>query len=288
MLLLEDILSALNQSTIPAITKTNLTELATLYQKLSNLEKDKLELYLLAVERYYDENFISEEIKCFDDFFKIALILERDKNGINRFFDAALGIRTLGNLTKMEEILKEKTLGETKSQRVRGSFEYAHTQTHYSLLMDVFNYLLPKDGESIIDVGSGFGRVGLFIGLCFPKVQYLGLELVAERVECSNKAAVRNNFKNISFKEQDLLLPEYALPTADYYYFYDPLELEGLQKVSLDLKNQSVLNQRKLKIIALSGYDEGLITHFNNQDWLQGIRSLKDEYFKQTGQIYQS
>ena len=200
MVNLANIISLLDEGVIPSFKETTALNLASTYKEISTLSHKNSDLFLLGVEKFYEEKSLGEEIRSFDDFFELALIFDRDKNSINRFFDACLGLRTIGNLAKFDQIVQEKQSGIEKDQRVRGSFEYAHTQTHYSLLMDIFNYLRPASKSSIVDVGAGFGRVGFFLNLCFPELNYLGLEIVQERVECAEKISKKNNrLKSINF-----------------------------------------------------------------------------------------
>ncbi len=288
MVNLAKVIGLLDGGVIPEFQGTTLTELAIAYKEVCEVDSKNSDLFLLGLEQYYDKNKLTNEIKSFDEFFELSLIFDRDKNSINRFFDAALGLRTIGNLAKFDQIAHEKQTGIKEEQRVRGSFEYAHAQTHYSLLIDIFNYLRPPGKKSLVDIGSGFGRVGFFLNLCFPELKYLGLELVEERVDCANKIAEKNNFYNCKFMTQDLSDKEYVLPKADFYYFYDPLSEENLKKVILDLELQHKHNASHFMIIALSGYDDLLLEYLKSQPWLQVIRSIEDTYFKQAGLILQT
>jgi hypothetical protein len=236
-----------------------------------------------ALEEYFDTKLLSEEIGSFEDFFKLASLFDRDKNSVNRYFDSALGLYTPASETKLVQIAFEKKNKEQDlSMRVRGSFEYSHTQTHYTDLMDLFNYLDPAPGESFIDIGSGFGRVGFFIGLCFPKISYRGFELIKERVLCSNSIKERNHFDNIDFFEQNLLDPNFKLPVSDYYFLYDPLEKEDLE---LFFGSLTIVPGQK--IIAFEGYDDYILAFLNELSWLRLTKSFQDEYFSIKGAIFE-
>ena len=39
-----------------------------------------------------------------------------------------------------------------------------------------------KDGDTFVDIGSGYGRVGCVVGVNFPNSRFLGYEIVQERV----------------------------------------------------------------------------------------------------------
>ncbi|MFT6069038.1 MAG: precorrin-6B methylase 2 [Bacteriovoracaceae bacterium] len=280
-----DLLTKIEHGTNPlAELKPSLRELAFHFNEATRKDETLGWVILSEVEKYYQNTLLKDEIRSFNDFFKLAALFDRDQNSINRFFDSILGLYSPASETKLIQIAKEKKdLEEKQSMRVRGSFEYSHTQTHYSILMDLFNYLSPESGESFIDIGSGFGRVGLFIGLCFPDLKYQGYELVEERVNCADTVRLRNQFKNIDFKTQDLLDPSFEIPSADYYFLYDPLEKEDLKNFYLKLKSKP-----SHKIIAFEGYDDFILEHLNSCPWLREVKRFQSEYFKQTGAIYES
>lgn len=261
----------------------SLKEITIFYLNSIQLDIESGPYISKAVEEYFDKNLPSIEIKSFEDFFKLATLFDRDKNSLNRFFDSVIGLYTPASETKLVQIaLEKKSIEQESSMRVRGSFEYSHTQTHYSVLMDLFNYLAPAPGESFIDIGSGFGRVGFFIGLCFPEIKYKGYELVRERVDCSVQVGNRNQFKNIDFEAMDLLKPSFKLPVSDYYFFYDPLEKEDL-KVFFETQHFVTGN----KIIAFEGYDDYILAFLSGLPWLRTLKSFHDDYFSIKGAIYE-
>lgn len=283
----DEVLENLSKGIIPVLDKGSLSSFITLYRELTATNTEWSETFLLAVEQYFHTHDLSKDISKFEDFFKLALYFDRDKNSINRFFDAVLGLKSLGTMTKNDQIVEE-TIPESNGIRISGSFEYSHTQTHYSLLIDIFNYLMPEENIQIIDIGSGFGRTGAFVGLCFPTVKFLGFEIVESRVECSRQVANRNGFNNIRYETQNVLETEFRLPHGDIYYFYDPLDEEYLEEIIQQLKASRERGAPPFKIVALGGYDDKILEVFNSQEWLKPIRNLEDEYFKQKGYIYQS
>lgn len=281
MLNQDEVLKPLSAGIIPAFEKDSaLKDLIKLYRHVTGLSSEQNTLFLLGIEQLFNERPLSSEIKSFNDFFNYALLFDREKNGVNRFFDAALGLRSLGNMAKLDQINEDD--GE-ESMRVKGSYEYSHTQIHYSILLDLFNYLLPEENSTIVDIGSGFGRVGLFLGLCFPKVNYLGYEIVAQRVECALKVTKQNNLNNIKFETENILDSGFVIPGADIYYLYDPLD-----KAGLELFSEKIKDKKNFKLVAIGGYDDFLIEFFDGLPWLDKTKSLNDDYFKTKLQIFTS
>lgn len=286
----KDITDSLSKGLIPDIgNDLSIIDLAHLFLKVAKLSSEAENLLLLGIENHFIGKPIPKEVLGLNNFFRLASTFERDKNGVNRFFDALLGLRSLGNLAKFDQITEEKLSPDKSSpMRIRGSFEYSHTQSHYSILFDLFNYLNPSPGELVVDLGSGFGRLGSFISMCFPEVSYLGLELIEKRVECSKKIALKNNFENIKYQVQDILDQSFVMPNADCYFFYDPLEQEDLINFTKKMELAQKINARNFKILAVEGYDDFIIKHFSSLDWLRLEKSFADKQLKQSYCIFSS
>lgn len=288
MPLLSSVIEQLNNGIVPTIPE-NIDFISLIEFYKDQTDATTSDLFLLGIENYFKKHPLPSEVQGFDHFFSSCQLFDRNKNLINRFMDAVTGIRSMANNIKFNQVLEEKgNPGDLESMRVRGSFEYSHTQCHYSLLLDIFNYIRPSQNELLIDVGSGFGRVGHFLGLCFPDTKYIGYEIVDQRVQCANDIAAKNKLNHLEFHTQDILAPEFALPNGQYYFLYDPLDKEGLTKFTDRLYKQFQMNQKDFRIIALSGYDEYILEHFSNLDWLLAEKNLKDEYFKNSGVIYKT
>lgn len=99
----------------------------------------------------------------------------------------------------------------------------AGVQSGYSTILLALDHLEPKDGSKIIDLGSGYGRVGLVCALLWPKIKFTGFEFVPHRVELANSISKELNLSDqLEFKVQDLSLQSFKIPQADIYYLYDP------------------------------------------------------------------
>lgn len=118
-------------------------------------------------------------------------------------------------------------------------------QSGFSTILLAIDKLQMKPGCLVIDLGSGYGRVGLAIGLMRPDVKFSGFEYVSHRVDIANHAA--QNFAindQVNFYTQDLSLQSFKLPAADVYYLYDPFCEETychvLQQILTISRNQKV------------------------------------------------
>lgn len=105
-------------------------------------------------------------------------------------------------------------------------------QSGYSTILLALHHLDLKSGSRVIDLGSGYGRVGLVYSLLRPDIDFIGYEYVPHRVENSNQASQSLGLQgNLSFRVQDLSLPSFRIPDADVYYLFDPFTEETYRHV---------------------------------------------------------
>ncbi|MBX3042028.1 MAG: hypothetical protein KF789_15080 [Bdellovibrionaceae bacterium] len=96
-------------------------------------------------------------------------------------------------------------------------------QTSYETILTLLRQLrLPPDAH-LMDLGSGFGRVGLIAGLLRPDLSFSGYEYVSHRVLISETASRNCGVADrVRFYQQDLSQEDFQIPPADAYYMYDP------------------------------------------------------------------
>ncbi len=108
----------------------------------------------------------------------------------------------------------------------------AGVQTSYATAMTAFRNLGLRPGDLMIDLGSGFGRVGIVGGLLLPELRFIGYEFVRSRVEVSQASSERAGMADrIQYYCQDLADPHFEIPAASVYYLYDPFSEATYQKV---------------------------------------------------------
>lgn len=120
-------------------------------------------------------------------------------------------------------------------------------QSGYSTVLTALRYLAPAKGARIIDLGSGYGRVGLVVGLLRPDIDFIGYEYVPHRVDIACTST--ENFglqEHVHFYTQDLSLKAFQIPEADIYYMYDPFSEDTYGHVLAQLVELS--RHRKITI----------------------------------------
>lgn len=175
---------------------------------------------------------ILEEAKTFSDH---AL----EKRKFSSEFDLALGFK----IKKIEETLRAKALSIDPNSYFDkwGPLLHAGAQTWVGLdfqilqcsyhdLYQIFVALKMKPHQKIIDLGAGYGRIGIFLHHFLPEASFLGIELVSERVEEANRIYDQYGLVNKTMVAKDLSkLSE--LPEGDFYFIYDFGSEEHLLKI---------------------------------------------------------
>lgn len=116
-------------------------------------------------------------------------------------------------------------------------------QTPYTEIREIIERLAPKPGQTIVDLGSGYGRMGHVIGKHYPHVNFVGYEYVEERVQESQRCLGIHYYPNVSIKREDLSSAEFRPMVADYYFMYDFGSRPAIEKTLADLQNIAI-NQK--------------------------------------------
>lgn len=109
-------------------------------------------------------------------------------------------------------------------------------QTTYHDLKTLFDIIHPKDNEKIIDLGAGYGRLGIFLHYFYPRAEFLGLELVEERVKEGNRVLSELGSFGKMMEVCDLSKID-QLPEGDIYFIYDFGSVSHITKILQMLKD---------------------------------------------------
>lgn len=94
-------------------------------------------------------------------------------------------------------------------------------QTPYGELQQICEFLKIKDDSQVIDLGAGYGRLGIVLFQYNPTVQFIGYEYVKERVDEGNRLFQLGGNTKARLYQQDLLQDGFTIPTGQYYFIYD-------------------------------------------------------------------
>lgn len=173
---------------------------------------------------------------------------------------SARNLRPEGNLSNLSHVLHD-------GHQTWVGLEPQVILTPYDELVMICHHLLPKEGETMIDLGAGYGRLGLVLHHLCPAVKFIGYELVRERVEEGNRIFQKENCRNAELFTTDLTATDFTLPEADYYFIYDYGKTEHIRKT---LKQIEVMADRKnIKVIARGLGTRSIIEH--EHPWLSQV-----------------
>jgi hypothetical protein len=151
--------------------------------------------------------------------------------------------------------------------------------TPYTELRSMLARLAPLPGQTIVDLGAGYGRMGLVIARHHPGVRFVGYEYVAERVNAgglaiaeqlamsSSRAELRAEMY-IELTQSDLAAPGFAPIPADTYFIYDYGTRAAIEKTLQDLR--ALARTRALTVIGRGRASRDAIER--DHPWLSQVR----------------
>lgn len=180
---------------------------------------------------------------------------------VDQLIDGLLGVRTRELAAVTRSISRgfgaEKPLLDLPSFLLHTSYLDIHAAV---------DSVSAAPGTTFVDLGAGLGRVGFFIGLTRPDCQFIGHELVQERVTEAEMTRLRFGMENVSFRETDLGQPHALRDGGDVFFCYDSFSLGTRERVFSGLREQSV--SRPIMIMAIEGNGD-FIPWVAAQPWLR-------------------
>jgi precorrin-6B methylase 2 len=120
--------------------------------------------------------------------------------------------------------------------------------TPYVEIRRILGILNPQPGDTVVDLGAAYGRIGFVIGQHYPDVQFLGYEFVGERLRESQKCLQRLKFQNVKMEHADLSAPGFIPDEARFYFIYDYGKPRAIEKTLHDLRR--IAQRRRIEIVA--------------------------------------
>lgn len=139
--------------------------------------------------------------------------------------------------------------------------------TPYEELFRLCEVLNPRPGTHMVDLGAGYGRLGLVLHETHPGVKFTGFELVKERVDEGNRVFELRHLHDCKLFNQDLTAPGFVIPPADYYFIYDYGKVAHIRETMKQL--ESLADKIKFKVIARGQGSRSIIEH--EHPWLSQV-----------------
>jgi hypothetical protein len=187
----------------------------------------------------------------------------REAQAHSHTVDQWLGLR----ISETEKQIAENTLDANERKEKWVGLDPQALQTPYTEIRTILNALKFKAGETIIDLGAGYGRMGFVVGRHFAESNFIGYEISKERVQEGNRVLSAFDYSNISLREQDLAKADFELPRAEIYFVYDFGTPASIQKMLDRLKEYS-----KTQPVCVVGRGRGVRDQIERHEfWLSAV-----------------
>ena len=155
--------------------------------------------------------------------------------------DAWLGFKLAPIEKKLAEIgCRSRAPGASgERQELWFGLETQMLLTPYMEIRALLESLKPRPGQSFIDLGAGYGRMGFVLGRCFPGTKFVGYEYVGERVIEGRRVLSKFNYPGIRLEHADLAAESFEPDAADVYFIYDYGTPKAVEKTLYDLKRMA-------------------------------------------------
>jgi hypothetical protein len=135
--------------------------------------------------------------------------------------------------------------------------------TPYSEIKQMLEMLQLSAGQRLVDLGAGYGRMGMMLGFFYPEVEFIGYELVEERVKEGNRVLELLELPT-RLIQQDLTTNQFMLPAADVFFIYDYGEVSHIRHSLKQI--ESIAESKAIRVIARGKGSRSLIEH--EHPWL--------------------
>lgn len=127
----------------------------------------------------------------------------------------------------------------------------------------------------LVDLGAGYGRLGIVMQQKLPRAFYTGVEIVSQRVDEGNRVFEKLDCSRARLIAADLASSSYQLPLGDCYFIYDYGTLDHIRWTMGQLKNLSDIH--RFQIVARGAGIRSLIDMAH--PWLHKMENPHEEYF---------
>ncbi len=157
------------------------------------------------------------------------------------------------NFSQIEKnlILKKEKLEKENDHQSRQfwiGLDVQSLQTPYSEIVRMIQFIKPKPNDVWMDLGAGYGRLGLILGLICSDVNFYGYEYIQERVQEGNRIRQDWQIQNGALVQADLISDVIDFEKGDVFFLYDFGSREDVYLVLKKLKD--VACKKSIQVIA--------------------------------------
>ena len=111
-------------------------------------------------------------------------------------------------------------------------------QTPYCEIYSALSLLGHSDIRHVVDVGAGYGRVGIVLNVLYPHAKFTGYEIVEKRQLEGNRIYTKYGLDNCNIILKNVLDIEFDLPKADVYFIYDFSDKDDIRYILQSLSQR--------------------------------------------------
>lgn len=259
----------LSSETIPKRFQPSKRDLLERYPKLAGMSPDKTEVWERASRSLLKERLwkLSKNVA--------TLIGQRaSSNEQRQIFSSLLDHldhfdqswyhqAKIDSMIELAAGMQTQQISERIQQENRGAFNSVHQGeetysfagpelllTPYSEIFNLFRAVGLKPGDTVVDLGAGFGRVGLALATKYPDVTVTGYEIVKDRIAEGARIAKAWGLEHqVHLHEQNLADPKFKPQAADVYYAFNPVSGATFDKILEDLRQVGLKSGKRFKFI---------------------------------------
>jgi hypothetical protein len=169
---------------------------------------------------------------------------------------------------EIQEQLKNKEISEHETEQLWKNINSDALGTPLSYLHSLFENIKLKSDDKIVDIGSGFGNIGHYIGFQYPNCMFTGHEIVKERIDESIRVKNLFNCINCIYKQSNISDENVELEDSDVYFIYDSLT-QSTRNIILNKLGEKV-QRRPFKLIVIKGVTP-IFSELMNIPWLAPV-----------------
>jgi hypothetical protein len=249
------------KSRTEAASRSLAASLTLVIREIKSRSNKERRVFLEAALRRMSELFACEESE------RVLMINQGGSLGYNLYrafdrLDEVLGIDYFSEKRPMTQ-----SYGDERAYWGAG----VGVQSGYSNILESLDRLSLPTGGHVVDLGSGFGRVGFVFGLLRSDIQFTGYELVSGRVDVANRVCADFDLDTVRFFSQDLSDLSFRVPEADAYYLYDPFNAKTYERVVGQIEAWG--HERSVQVVTKGHARDRLVPLTKSAGW-----SLKAEF----------
>lgn len=144
---------------------------------------------------------------------------------------------------------------------------YESIVTPWGNLKAIYDQLVLKPGEIVLDLGTAYGRPGHALNVLYPLNPFLGFDIVPGRIVVAQAIAADLPESLSHFAVKNFATE--SIPEADVYFLYEPANSEDTRMLLQHLELLARNRNKPFRIVA-TGATGILIPELEKQNWLVG------------------